>query len=274
LLGLQPLVPLLLLLAGAVALRRRDLRVLAPVAVLGAVLAFDNLVFLGGSSFGWLRFQITAVPLAVLLVGLLIAGLQVSGSARSPARRAAFPALRAAFPALRAAFPALRAGFPALRAPAVAAAVVAVAVATPVAVATLATPRLAREESEWFTADGARRTAGLARVNARVARDLDAMALPEGSVLTDAAYAFSVILASGKPTQFVISSDRDFVAALADPAGHRVRYVLVSATGAADAVRRAHPQVASLDAGHSGVRTWADGAGTVQWMLVPVSALP
>jgi hypothetical protein len=228
LLGLEPLVPLLLLAAAVVALRRRDPRVLAPVAVLGAVLGFDNLAFATGSSFGWLRFQITVVLLAAFLAGFLLA---TPGKWRW-----------------------LRAG----------AVLLAVAVALPSAVVTLGAPKLAREESEWFTADGARRTAGLARLNARVAADLDALGLPDGAVLTDSAYAFAIILASRHPRQFVITPDRDFPAVLADPRGHHVRFLLVSANGAADAVRAAYPGT-SPDA-----RSWADDAGVVLWSLVPV----
>ncbi|WP_344406082.1 hypothetical protein, partial [Dactylosporangium fulvum] len=74
LLGLQPVLPLLLVLTAVVALRRRDLRMLAPTTVFGAVLAFGNAAFLTGNSFGWLRFQIAAVPLTVLLTAILLAG--------------------------------------------------------------------------------------------------------------------------------------------------------------------------------------------------------
>ena len=53
-------------------------------------------------------------------------------------------------------------------------------------------------------------------------------------------------------------------AALADPAGHHVHYLLLSADGRADAVRIAGYGQAS------GVRVWRDEAGDAQWTLVPV----
>ncbi len=263
-LGLAPLAPLLLLLAAAVGIRRRDPRVLAPAAVLLPVLAFDNVALLTGTSFGWLRFQITVVPLAVLLGGAALA------------RRAApVPAARAA--------PApggvgdgsgpmwwLRTH---RRAVATAAVIVAVALAVPIAAVTLRTPRLAREESGWPPAAGARREASLVRLNTRVAQEIDDLALPDGAVLTDSAYSFAIILASRHPRQFVITSDRDFRQTLRDPRGHQVRYLLVSAKGAADAVRGAYQYVDFFGPGLPGARVWTDELGAGWWTLVPVEGL-
>jgi hypothetical protein len=257
--GLEPSVLVLLVLAGVVALRRRDPRVFAPLAVLGSVLAFSDFAFLTGNSFGWLRFQIVAVPLAILLAGFLLA---IPGTRASRAQLVVRPRHFTRMP--------IRIMRRATVAAAVAVVAV-VAVAVPAAVITLATPTLAREESEWFTDAGAARTSGLARLNAQIASDLDAMELPEGSVITDAAYAFPIIIASSKPRQFVITSDRDFVAALNDPRGHKVRYLLISATGAADAVRQAYPDADRPKAGNRSVHTWADQWGKVLWTLTPVT---
>ncbi|GAA0480577.1 hypothetical protein Aca07nite_31650 [Actinoplanes capillaceus] len=230
--GLAPFFLVLLAATLAVAWRHRDLRVLAPVTVLGSVLAFDGLAFLSGTSFGWLRFHITVIPLTVLLAGHLIAHLH--------------------------------------RRPLTAAVLALVLASVPATLITLNRPELAREESEWLTAEGAARTRGLALVNRRVAADLDAMSLPDGAVLTDAAYAFGVVLASDHPGQFVITPDRDFATVLADPAAHGVRYLLLSARGAADAVRLRHfgPDPATVPT--TGVRTWHDPAGGLQWTLVPL----
>ncbi|WP_238008496.1 hypothetical protein KZZ52_32175 [Dactylosporangium sp. AC04546] len=293
-LGLQPLLPVLLALAALVALRRRDPRILAPIAVFGAVLAFGDLAFVSGNSFGWLRFQIAAVPLAYLLTALLLAG-PVRDPAPTPA-----PAVLAGAPAGRGRRSRLtlaplaglligalrdtrrggalatvgngpgRQSGPRRQRVVAVAAVLAAALALPATIATLRAPRLAREESEWLTEAGAARTAGLARLNAHVARDLDAMGLPDGAVITDSAYAFAVIMASRNPRQFVITSDRDFASKLADPRASQVRYLLISANGAADAVRTAH----AGDGGTPSTRTWADQWGVVLWTLVPVTGGP
>jgi hypothetical protein len=224
--GLAPLFVLILAAALVMAWRRRDPRALAAFTVLGSVLAFDALAFLSGTSFGWLRFHITVIPLTVLLAGHLIAARP---------RPIVLPVALAA-----------------------------VLVSIPATLVTLGQPTLAREESEWLTADGADRTRGLTLVNRQVAADLDAMELPDGAVLTDAAYAFGIVLASDHPKQFVITPDRDFAAAVADPAGHGVRYLLLSAQGAADAVRlRARVSATPM-------RSWHDPRGGLQWTLVPV----
>lgn len=293
LLGLQPLLPLLLVLAAAVALRRRDPRMLAPTAVFGAVLAFGNMAFLSGNSFGWLRFQIAAVPLMVLLTAILLAGpahdpapATAGVTPVDPGKRSRLtlaPLAGLLIGMLRAAqrdrgalvtttagpVPGRPAGPHPRRVRAVAA-LLAVALALPAATSTLRIPRLAREESEWLTDAGAARTAGLARLHAHVARDLDAMALPDGSVVTDSAYAFAIIVASRNPRQFVITSDRDFTATLAAPRSNHVRYLLISASGAADAVRTAH----QVNGGTEGTRTWADQWGKVLWTLVPITDVP
>ncbi|GAB7036242.1 MULTISPECIES: hypothetical protein [Catenuloplanes] len=255
LLGLSPFVAVLLVAALILAWRRRSPGVLAPVTVLGSVLAFDALAFLSGTSFGWLRFHIAVIPLAVLLAGHCLSG-QPAGAAATGATAGA-PAHGAS--RWRAA---------AVRVRRHAAPLALAAAAIPAALVTLGTPELAREESEWFTASGAARTAALADVNATVAADLDRLALPDGAVVTDAAYAFGVILASDNPRQFVITPDRDFPATLAAPRESGARYLLISARGAADAVRRSTFGDAPVTA--PGARSWHDPSGTVQWTLVPL----
>lgn len=259
LLGLEPLAPLLLILAAVLAIRRRDLRVLAPLAVFGSVLAFDNLTFLTGNTFGWLRFQIVVVPLTILLAGSVLA--ESDKGMDAPSAMTAGPGSARRLPVHR-------------RWVAPVTVALATALAVPSTVVTLNSPMLAREETDWFTEVGAERIAGLARLHTRIARELDDMALPEGSVITDSAYAFAIILASRNPRQFVITSDRDFEAVLADPRTHRVRYLLISADGAADAVRRAHPDMDRSQPGRQGLRTWVDRDGALRWTLVPVPGAP
>lgn len=262
-LGLEPPVLILLVLTGVVALRRRDPGILALLAVFGSVLAFSDFAFLAGSSFGWLRFQIATVPLAILLAGLLLA---VPGTRASRAEFAVRQNHRTAGPT--------RAGRGVTAATKVTAVTV-MALALPVAVITVATPTLGREESQWLTRDGRAGTSELTVLQAQIGADLDAMELPDGSVITDSAYAFPIILASRRPRQFVITSDRDFKAGLQDLSGHRVRYLLVSSpsSGPADAVRLAYPNAFGPTPDNKGVRTWADKEGKTLWTLTPVTAV-
>lgn len=96
-------------------------------------------------------------------------------------------------------------------------------------------PKLANHEE--------RRSLFIFQTERQIAAYLDALRPPDGSVLADTAYAYSVVLASRNPKQFVITSDRDFQSAVADPTGHHVQYLLVPAPnlGPADALNRHWP---------------------------------
>ena len=74
--ALGPLLPVVLVASIVVAFRRRDPRMLAPLAVLGGALGFDMLAYLDNSIENFFRYFIVAVPLEVLLVGSLVAALQ------------------------------------------------------------------------------------------------------------------------------------------------------------------------------------------------------
>jgi hypothetical protein len=205
---------LLLPLTLVAALRPRGRRVLAPVATFGSVLAFQAAAFVHGDTFGWLRFSICAVPLAVCLAGLL------AGLVRRPVLRV---------PSAELAVGLALAGL--------------VAACHPVL-----DHRLGREESAVLlpVLDPGRATpadrATLHRFeNERaLARWLDAQHLRDGSVLVDTAPGFAVVLASRRTSQFVITSDRDFEASVADPAVYGIRYLLVQPTPQ-DAINIAYP---------------------------------
>lgn len=263
LLGLQPFVAVLLVLAAVVAVRRRQWAALAAPVVLGAVLGFDDLAFLSGTSFGWLRFQIAVVPLGFVLAGTVLARPTGPTGPTRPARVGAGPRPRPGrLPAA-----VVPIGILAL-----------VAVSLPVSALTLADHRLAREETATVLAavDPARATAAdrqhllVFRTEHGVADDLDALHLPEGAVLTDAASSFGIVLASADPRQFVITSDLDFAAVLARPAAHHVRFLLVPDPAAAphDALVTAYPRLYATGAGMSTlVRTWPSTSSNEDWRL-------
>ncbi|WP_366179834.1 ABC transporter [Actinomyces timonensis] len=235
LLRTAPLAIPLTIIALVVAWRRREPALLAPVFVFGSVLLFQNLAFLRGLSFGWIRFQICAVPLAVVAAGYLVAAVG-SGARGWRARRALVVGL-----------------------------VGAVVLALPLAWVTEGDPRLAREEAL------AREVAagGQYGVEAAIARDIKGMGLGEGAVITDVAYSFPIVLASQEPTVFTITTDRDFEDRLADPHGSSAPYVLISApdSAPADAVDRAYPGMWENGAGVATlVREWKDGRD-LTWRL-------
>ncbi|RLP07033.1 glycosyltransferase family 39 protein [Propionibacterium australiense] len=230
-----PLAIPLALVALVVALRRRETGFLSPFFVLGSVLAFQNLTFLRGMSFGWLRFQITAVPLGVLAAGYLVA--VVHHAAGSPALR--------------------RAGSTAL--------VAAVAAALPLAWWTETDPRFAREEA--LAVEVAE--AGQYPMEQQVAEDIAAMGLPEGAVITDVAYSFPIVLAAQEPRVYAITTDQDFKQLLAEPRGNGVGYALLTSpdTAPADAIEEQYPGMWENGAGAATmVRQWRDGRG-LTWRL-------
>jgi hypothetical protein len=289
--ALAPLIIPLAVLAAIVALRRGQLAAAVAPFVLGGVLGFDNASFLVGKSFGWLRFQIAVIPLSVLLAGTVIAGLTaLAGSPRSDAttplsalargsdeRRAPTSTSRLVVGESR------RRGTRRLLSLSVASAVtIMVAVGLPVEFKTLVTVQggLAREEAPMLHAalfPGSSSPVVKASLTdfvteRHIAAYLDEMHLRAGSVLTDSAYAYSVVLASDNPHQFVLTSDLDFMASVGDPTTHHVTYLLVPALGPADALQHRWPGLYANGGGIGVlVKQWK---GTLfgNWRLYRVSA--
>ena len=225
---------------------RGDLRVLAPIAILGGVLAFAFLAYLGGQTAGWFRYFITAAPMTVVLTGVCLSPPPRShaGVVPSPTRRATgvLPAMVAVAVAL----------LPSLLAEGVA----------------MADPRVGQEEylhlSHVFRPGARHVTTVLAPTprdrslrerelhpsSARIARYLDRLHLPDGAIVTD---TFSpcvplIVLSSRHPTQFVITNDRDFQRVLDSPSTFHARYFLAPADGTLanlDAINRAYPTLAA-----------------------------
>ena len=114
--------------------------------------------------------------------------------------------------------------------------------------------------------------------NSRVlAEYLDRQRLPDGAVLMDTAYAWSVWLSSSRPKQFVITSDYDFKAALNRPWEHDVQYLLVSNPNDsdADALSVRYPTLWNDGAEMSRLVYSTDGAdGAEQFRLYRVTGPP
>jgi hypothetical protein len=70
--GLQPLLLPIVGAAAVAAAFRRDMRVLAIIAIFGSIVLFSLALFLAGKSFGWLRFYIGVVPLGAMAAAYLI----------------------------------------------------------------------------------------------------------------------------------------------------------------------------------------------------------
>jgi hypothetical protein len=227
------MLPLAVAAALVTAFRRRDLRILAPAAVLGGVVLFAVVAFLGGQTAGWLRYNIAVIPLCFLLTGTALARRDDDTQPRRW----------------------LRAGAAALLALAVA------APAVPTSALVMADRRLGHEEHNLlgfiFKPDapaGQYEFRYRHRTASRVSLYLDALGLPRGSVVMD---TFTpcipiVALTSHHPRQFVITNDRDFKPVLADPATFGAKYILVPRPGGLgdlDEINRTYPTLYETGAG-------------------------
>lgn len=252
--ALAPLLALLLIAAAVLAVRRRNLAVLVPIVVFGSVMAFCGLVLVIGSSFGWLRFQITAIPMATLVAGSVIGMLSAAPGATRPGRGR-------------------------LAAGGTVAVLLAVAISWPVQAKVLVDPslNLAREEapmlSDVFTPNrpgNDPRLLQMFQVERSIANYLDELQPGDGTVLADSAYAFPIIMSSIHPHTFVISSDFDFKAAVENPLANHVRYILVRSDARSDAVQVQWPTLYANGASIATlVRDWVGVVG--EWRLYRVT---
>jgi len=210
----------------------------APLAIFGAVLAFQVYTFSKGATFPFLRYYIIAIPFAAAVTFFCVP----NGPLREPTRRGNY-AVPESDPPQRP------------RRWAYVAPVLILAVCAPVAGFGMSSQKYAPQEyglGALFASPDAtgqrnldqRRLAAAFSTEREIAAYLDRMQLPDGSVLADPVYAFSIIVASRHPRMFVVPSDPDFVAILNDPTANRIRYMLVvpnKGRGTADALNLRYP---------------------------------
>ncbi len=245
-----------------------------PLAMYGAVLAFQALSYAQGSTFPFLRFFIIAIPMAATLALLGVP----DGVFARPKRRGKFA-------------PAVTEPAPQRRSAATYVAVAAtLAIGIPVTVLGMSLPDYAPQEyglaavlapdpddvtERAATEQRIARTFGTER---RIADYLETLDLPDSSVITDTVYGFGIIAASPRPRVFVIPSDPDFTELLNDPAGNGIRYLLSvppTGRGSSDALNLRYPtlyetgaEIASLE-----LEIPNDGDGQPDWRLYRIAEL-
>jgi hypothetical protein len=240
---LEPAVVIVVLVALVVALIRRDPGVLVFGAIFGSILVFEVLAFLEGQTASWLRYYIIEVPMVVLLLATL-AG-RGGGSSRTP------PMWRR-----------LGRGWPA---PVVnGACVLAIGAAAGMGIVSGATmvnsPALAREETNqlqpiFYKNSPSAKVLQRLKTEKEIANYIAALHLRNGAVLADVARAFTIWTQSKHPQVFLITPDRDFLAATQDPAAFHVQYLLAEppvGLGTSDQLNRQWP---TLYANGGGIAT-------------------
>ncbi len=235
---LEPLLVIVCLLAVAALIWRRDVALLVPFTIFLPVLAFQGFAAISGGTFGWWRFYIDAIPLTVILLALVIA-----------------PSLRTSPAVSERTSPATAGPTGRRRIAQAAVTVCAVLVLlTPFATQALAVQddTIAKEESSQFALILHPDSSTAARLRLRfenerqIAAYLDAKKLPLRSVLVDVASGYAIVMASRRPEAFVITSDRQFRAALDGVGDNQVQYILdvpneAQGLGTSNAVNVAYP---------------------------------
>lgn len=273
---LAPLLPLVLALVLVIRFRRRRLYpVMAVLAIFVAVLAFQVLSYMRGTTFGFLRFYITVIPLSAI-VALLIIPARRTVPYRRLGGHAQIPAVRE-HPRHRRAY--LVMGLVGVLGVLIGIPSTTYGMASPkyapqeFALVTLTAPRPDTTSQRYLDAQRVARTFSTERA---LAQYLDRLNLPDGSVICDTVYGFAVVVRSTHPKQFVIPSDEDFTEILNDPKGNRVQYILAvpkEGRGESDAVNIRYPtmytdgaQIASLV-----LEAPNDGANQPTWRLYQVT---
>ncbi|NLU83335.1 ABC transporter [Rhodococcus sp. HNM0569] len=233
-----PALPVLIPLVAALAWRRRDPEPLVALVAFGSVLAFATLTYALGSTFPFLRFYIAALPLMLVLTYQLVPARGVLTARRegpNSTPRHTDGGDRRPLSALAAVL--------VVATPVVTAAFMTSATLAPQEYALEA---LVRPGADPGSAKRADQDAILQsfRTERELARYLDSLGLPDGSVVMDTVYGFAVYTATERPETFVVPSDFDFTEILNDPAGHGVRYILSVpdvGRGTSDATNRRYP---------------------------------
>lgn len=229
----------------ALGLRRRRPSwgvLVVPIAMYGAILGFQAFSYADGATFGFLRFYLIAVPFAATLAMLAVPEGEVIAWKRPGRFRPDLPAV------------------PGTRRVTGAYVVVALALAMslPTTVWGMRSAQYAPQEYALEVVlfdrhlDTSQRNADQRRIAAtfsterKIADRIDAMNLPDSSIIADTLYGFAIVAASDNPRTFVVPSDTDFVKMLNDPAGNGVRYLLTvprDGRGIADAINERYPTI-------------------------------
>ncbi|MGO8861211.1 MAG: hypothetical protein ACLQRH_10675 [Acidimicrobiales bacterium] len=248
---LAPLLLVVLILAIFFAARRRDLRILAPLAILGGSVTFDALGLLTGFLEPWYRYFIVSVPLDVMLVGCILAqGSSVAtnaGVAPAPVRASSVKWRRTRELAVGAFGVVVVVALLGVSVPSAGRGIFAGTVqsseSTELGALFLAHPT--KTEVQWT-----HHYAHIQSIDAYIGN----MHLPDGSIVADTYGNCTPQIVTSVPNSkvFVIINDRDFQRILADPLTFGAHYLFVPqpvGVGLVDALNEKYPTLYANGAG-------------------------
>lgn len=240
-----PLLVVIVIVAGAVALVRRNDQIIGLVAILGGGLAFTLVSYLTNAIFPWFRYYIMVVPLEVLLVGSLLA-LPVGRARPAPAHREHAPGGTYRWRGGRKASPAVASA---------AVSLLCVALLLP------SIPGTALAMDNYAVAPDVVKYIGFIYQKnltpleltskdsyvqvQEMATYLDDQHFTIGDVVADTANSCipNVYTNVTDPRMFVITNDRDFQNVLADPLASGAHYLLVGFAQDGDAILGKYPRL-------------------------------
>jgi hypothetical protein len=249
---LAPLLPVVLVLALLFSARRRDIRILAPLAVLGGSVAFDTLGLLVGFLEPWYRYFIVSVPLDVMLVGCIFAGGTATARASTSAQQTS-PATVPVEHGRRNSFAANAIG--------IAVVVLLLGVSVPstglgifagtvqssesVELGALFLAHPTKTQVQWTN-----HFAHIQSIDSYFAK----LHVPDGSIVADTYGDCTPQIVTSVPNSkvFVITNDRDFEKVVADPLTFGAHYLLVPqpvGVGLVDALNERYPTLYANGAG-------------------------
>ena len=234
LLGMQPFLGVAVFGAAAHSVLTRSAEALAPLATFGAVLAFSVWGEYSGTTFGYVRYYVAAIPMVIVIA--LAFWRPVSSASQEKWPKALSSRLGAALTCAS------------------------LFVAIPVTTVSMLNPVIGNHQllfgiSSLFGRSGTSTNSLWYRrgfINERLLADyLDRKNLPDGSVLIETFNTSLLFLSSENPKQFAVTSDYDFKSRLNRPWELGVKYIVVTQSDNAsiDAINQRYPTL------------WDDGAG-------------
>jgi hypothetical protein len=221
---LAPLLAVIVVVALAKGIVRRDPLVLVPIAVVGGGLAFDMASYLTNNIIWSFRYMIATVPLEMLLVGFILAAAPIREAASGGSRR-------------RMALSRAKEGRPwIVSAIGVLVAVVTLGPSVPATAEGMLHPVLGFQEIEEVGYVFHHPLTKQDRVDKdhypdilSIADYLGRLRLPDQDVIVDNSSECvpEIIVNVPNPKMFVIPNDQDFQRSLADPLTFHVHYILV-----------------------------------------------